>query len=160
MAKIGRNDLCPCGSGKKYKRCCMARDEAAAREKLAAAQAAAAAVHQHSDFCHDCAQELDDAANAVFALIDAGTFDAAEQAAHDVLARFPSVHDGYECLGRLHQAKGDHRQAVECYRRVIAFARNEPHLYDPDFVGHFQALIDRLEPAESMGALPPNPRDI
>lgn len=21
--KIGRNDLCPCGSGKKYKRCCM-----------------------------------------------------------------------------------------------------------------------------------------
>ena len=23
MAKIGRNDLCPCGSGKKYKRCCI-----------------------------------------------------------------------------------------------------------------------------------------
>jgi hypothetical protein len=22
MAKIGRNDPCPCGSGKKYKRCC------------------------------------------------------------------------------------------------------------------------------------------
>lgn len=21
--KIGRNDLCPCGSGKKYKKCCM-----------------------------------------------------------------------------------------------------------------------------------------
>ncbi|MCL2166154.1 MAG: SEC-C metal-binding domain-containing protein [Clostridiales bacterium] len=20
--KIGRNDLCPCGSGKKYKKCC------------------------------------------------------------------------------------------------------------------------------------------
>ena len=20
---IGRNDLCPCGSGKKYKRCCL-----------------------------------------------------------------------------------------------------------------------------------------
>jgi len=24
-AKIGRNDLCPCGSGKKYKKCCMPR---------------------------------------------------------------------------------------------------------------------------------------
>jgi len=24
--KIGRNDPCPCGSGKKYKRCCMGRD--------------------------------------------------------------------------------------------------------------------------------------
>jgi len=24
-AKIGRNDLCPCGSGKKYKKCCGAK---------------------------------------------------------------------------------------------------------------------------------------
>lgn len=24
-AKIGRNDLCPCGSGRKYKKCCMAQ---------------------------------------------------------------------------------------------------------------------------------------
>ena len=23
---IGRNDLCPCGSGKKYKNCCMLKD--------------------------------------------------------------------------------------------------------------------------------------
>ena len=26
--KIGRNDPCPCGSGKKYKKCCMLRDQA------------------------------------------------------------------------------------------------------------------------------------
>ncbi|HUF63469.1 MAG TPA: SEC-C metal-binding domain-containing protein [Verrucomicrobiales bacterium] len=25
--RIGRNDVCPCGSGKKYKRCCQARDQ-------------------------------------------------------------------------------------------------------------------------------------
>jgi Tfp pilus assembly protein PilF len=141
MAKIGRNDLCPCGSGKKYKRCCMTNDEAAARAALAAD-----AAHQQSHLCHDCSDRLDDAANAVFALIDARKFDAAEQAAHDVLARFPSVHDGYECLGRLYQAKGDNRQAADYYRQVIEFARNEPHLYDPDFVNHFQSLIDRLEP--------------
>ncbi|MEA1649028.1 MULTISPECIES: SEC-C metal-binding domain-containing protein [Nitrospirillum] len=24
QAKVGRNDPCPCGSGKKYKRCCGA----------------------------------------------------------------------------------------------------------------------------------------
>lgn len=29
MAKIGRNDPCPCGSGKKYKRCCLAEQAAA-----------------------------------------------------------------------------------------------------------------------------------
>ena len=27
-ARIGRNDPCPCGRGRKYKRCCLARDEA------------------------------------------------------------------------------------------------------------------------------------
>ena len=152
MAKIGRNDLCPCGSGKKYKRCCLAKDEAAHREKLAAANAAAtnaaataAAAHQHAHFCHNCSHQLDDAANAVFALIDAKKFDEAEPAAHDVLVRFPSTHDGYECLGRLYQVKGDYRQAADCYRRVIEFARREPHLYDPDFVDHFQDLIDRIE---------------
>jgi uncharacterized protein YecA (UPF0149 family) len=23
MIKVGRNDLCPCGTGKKYKKCCL-----------------------------------------------------------------------------------------------------------------------------------------
>ncbi|WP_320041797.1 SEC-C metal-binding domain-containing protein [uncultured Desulfobacter sp.] len=26
MAKIGRNTPCPCGSGKKYKKCCLGLD--------------------------------------------------------------------------------------------------------------------------------------
>lgn len=25
--KIGRNELCPCGSGKKYKKCCLMKGE-------------------------------------------------------------------------------------------------------------------------------------
>src|SRR4051794_29167854 len=33
--KVGRNDPCPCGSGKKYKKCCLAKDEAAARQASA-----------------------------------------------------------------------------------------------------------------------------
>jgi len=24
--KIGRNELCPCGSGKKYKKCCLIKE--------------------------------------------------------------------------------------------------------------------------------------
>ena len=28
MAKTGRNDLCVCGSGRKYKKCCEARERA------------------------------------------------------------------------------------------------------------------------------------
>ena len=25
MSKVGRNDPCPCGSGKKYKKCCLSK---------------------------------------------------------------------------------------------------------------------------------------
>jgi len=34
MAKIGRNAPCPCGSGKKYKKCCLAKEEEARRSRL------------------------------------------------------------------------------------------------------------------------------
>ncbi len=41
MSKVGRNELCPCGSGKKYKKCC----ESKALE--AAAQSAAQRLAEH-----------------------------------------------------------------------------------------------------------------
>ncbi len=49
MSKPGRNDPCPCGSGQKYKRCCLPKDQQAesAALKAAAAQAAEAAAHEH-----------------------------------------------------------------------------------------------------------------
>ena len=28
--KTGRNETCPCGSGKKYKKCCLTKDQVAA----------------------------------------------------------------------------------------------------------------------------------
>lgn len=33
MPKPGRNDLCPCGSGRKYKNCCLQKDLEAEKEK-------------------------------------------------------------------------------------------------------------------------------
>lgn len=38
----GRNDPCHCGSGRKYKQCCLEKDEAAARAARAKAAAEAA----------------------------------------------------------------------------------------------------------------------
>ncbi len=39
-AKPGRNEPCPCGSGKKYKKCCLAADELKARALMEQAEAA------------------------------------------------------------------------------------------------------------------------
>ena len=39
MAKLGRNEPCHCGSGKKYKKCCLSKDDGEARAAHAAAEA-------------------------------------------------------------------------------------------------------------------------
>ena len=36
MPKVGRNDPCPCGSGKKYKQCCMLRDRVEQTQEMTA----------------------------------------------------------------------------------------------------------------------------
>jgi len=36
MAKPARNDPCPCGSGKKYKHCCLGREERVFSKRLTA----------------------------------------------------------------------------------------------------------------------------
>ncbi len=51
--KPGRNDKCPCGSGRKYKHCCLEKDETAAREARAkAAEEAAAAQPTEEEVGH------------------------------------------------------------------------------------------------------------
>jgi TolA-binding protein len=145
MAKIGRNDLCHCNSGKKYKKCCMASDEAAARPAQPAAVPARRPSLASSVQEHDERDELTEASNAVVDMVQAGNLDAAEQAAHDLLARFPDVHDGYDRLGMVCEARGDHRQAADYYRKVINVIRDHPDNYDPGFEAVFQRLIDRLK---------------
>ena len=140
MAKTGRNDPCPCGSGNKYKRCCLAKHEAATRIAAAAARELATAEAE-------IAGELTTASNAVVDLIHAGELDAAEHAAHDLLARFPDVHDGYDRLGMICEARGDHRRAADYYRKAIDVIRQHPDEYAPDFEATFQRLVDRLDPS-------------
>jgi hypothetical protein len=146
MAKVGRNDLCPCGSGKKYKKCCLASDEAAARSPQPAAVAARRPSLASYVQEHDALDELTEASNAVVDMVQAGHLDAAEQAAHGLLARFPDVHDGYDRLGMVCEARGDRRQAADYYRKAIDVIRDHPDNYDPAFEAVFQKLIDRLEP--------------
>ena len=152
MAKAGRNDPCPCGSGKKYKRCCLEKDEAAASALAAATPsppkvasavklAELAAIYQDAD-----EDELTKASNAAVHLVRAGKLDEAEQAARALLERFPEVHDGWDRLGLVYETRGDHRQAADCYRKVIDFIRAHPDSYDPDFEAVFQKLVDRLDP--------------
>ena len=136
MAKIGRNDPCPCGSGHKYKRCCLSRDDAAAAERAAAERTAtrvrkATRSAPHAAISGDD-DGLDDASNVVIDLIDAGRLDEAEQAAQDLLARYPEVHDGLERLAMVAAVRGDRPRAAEYYRKAADFVHARAGWYDPE----------------------------
>lgn len=152
MAKIGRNDPCPCGSGKKYKQCCLAKDQAAAsaeRAKRPVVSPPARATLADILQIDDDTDQLTEASNAVVDMVRAGELDAAEQAANDLLVHYPEVHDGYDRLGMVYEARGDHRRAAEYYRKVIAFIRDHPDQYDADYEAVFQKLVDRLDPPDA-----------
>jgi tetratricopeptide (TPR) repeat protein len=145
MAKIGRNEPCPCGSGNKYKRCCLSRDEAAAAEHAAAAQRAAvqrfAALAAGFDDLND---GLDEASNRVVDLIDAHRLDEAEQAAHDLLRRYPDIVDGLERLAMVYRARGDRPRAAEYYRKAADFLRDHPEDFDSRTEAYLRAQADEL----------------
>ena len=161
MAKPGRNDRCSCGSGKKYKSCCLTADEAAEREQLIKAQAArderAADKRQSlrevretlmaklsgSEMLED---DLDAASNAVVALIRAGKLDEAEAAARDLLTRYPEVPDGWDRLGMVYEKRGENRQAADCYRRLIDFIRQHADDFDPETIDDYAARVAKLDP--------------
>jgi tetratricopeptide (TPR) repeat protein len=168
MPKTGRNDPCPCGSGKKYKRCCLAQDQAREQLALAAKRAELQAQGaQHSaKLAHYKAallqrlqglqglqepDELEQDSNAVIDLIQAGQLDQAERAARELLVRYPEVHDGHDRLGMVYEARGMPHEAAQCYRQVVEFIRANPHNYEPEFEQDFVELIDRLDPSPDAG---------
>jgi membrane protein involved in colicin uptake len=59
--KTGRNEPCPCGSGRKYKKCHLAADEKAESEAMTktAAEAAAKAKTEKKEEDHDHAHDHD-----------------------------------------------------------------------------------------------------
>ena len=171
MAKPGRNERCPCGSGKKYKACCLTKEETVERQALAKAQVArderAAEKRQHlrevrealvaklsgaddvvpeAHLQRDEGDELTTASNAVLDLIRAGQLNAAEAAARDLLVRFPEVPDGWDRLGMVHEKRGRNREAADCYRKLIAFVRQHPDDFDAQILDDYAARVAKLDP--------------
>lgn len=168
MSKVGRNEPCPCGSGKKYKKCCEARDQElsheqprrAEAERLAAIARALAekidlglgsALHwgEHEGEHPDEIYELSD---LVDALVKDGKFDEAEAAARKLEADYPDEPVGTECLASVYEARGLNQTAAELYRRAAAGmqARGEGNFCD--------CCHDRmLELAQRLDSAPPTP---
>jgi tetratricopeptide (TPR) repeat protein len=147
--KIGRNDPCHCGSGKKYKRCCLEEDQEGERLVREATAAALAASQAEEDEFYEWSDKLDDESNAVIDLIEADKLDEAEQAAHQLIKNYPEVHDGYDRLGMVYEARQEPKKAADCYRKVVEFLAENPTDDEQEMIADFQRLVQELDPPTS-----------
>jgi len=104
MEKIGRNAPCPCGSGKKYKKCCLPMHQESSAQEFSAEPFTL--VPEFTD--------LDRLSNSVVDLIEEGRLEEAETVCHQLLVRYPDQIDGTEMLAA----------PLDALRRIACRCRN------------------------------------
>jgi len=123
MAKIGRNQPCPCGSGKKHKRCCGA---VAAPSPPPTNVSSGAGVQPHHELCPCCVDELDERADRVADELIADHLDEAEALCHQLIADFPGEAEGLDLLSMIFEQRGLRDQALDLLRRASQIAHARP----------------------------------
>ena len=136
MAKIGRNDPCPCGSGKKYKKCCLLQQDGAKRYPF----------KQKMPFI-PVYTELDQLSNSVVDLIKENKLDEAEDVSRKLLDEYPDQVDGLNRLAMVYEARGKKRKAAEYYRKAANFAKSNEG-FDRKIIKWFLSEAKRVESEE------------
>lgn len=117
LGKAGRNDPCPCGSGKKYKKCCMGKDAEHAR--------AADTSHESSDehvgrrYPPARAAEIENAFKRGINHLDRNDFDQAARAFRSVLRLDSEHYKALTGLGRCLVELGMQAEARECFEKAL-----------------------------------------
>lgn len=123
MKKIGRNDPCPCGSGKKHKKCCLGQKS------------------KEGTWIYS---ELDQLSNSAVALIKQDRLDEAEKACQELMRTYPDQIDGIHRLAEVYEARGEKKKAAEYYRKAAEFAEAAEG-FDEQSVKNFMNDAHRLE---------------
>ena len=132
MSKVGPNDRCPCGSGKKYKKCCRL----ASAPTGYSAQDRRTAMEQLTFFIDEMMEDEEDGAFAEFwghflDRSDALPPDFAEMsnAVHEVWFAFDYVaEDGHRAVDTFLEQHGDFEPGERAY--LEAMRRSAMHLYE------------------------------
>ncbi len=115
MQKTGRNDPCPCGSGKKYKQCCLPKDAAAASPPLPTPTPKP---------IHPRPEQL----NLLADLFNSGRH--AEMAAlgQDLTRQFPESGQSWKALGTALQVQG--RDALHALSKAAQLLPGDPETHN------------------------------
>ena len=137
--KIGRNDQCPCGSGKKFKQCCEQTGTAPVQSvsndfnpqhtlQSAMAQHQAGNLAQAEALYKQVLQALPNQPDALHLLgliaKQKGDLKTAAQLMRKALAINPNYVEAYVNLGATLQEQNNLSEAADCYRKAIALRPN------------------------------------
>lgn len=130
-AGASRNDACPCGSGVKYKRCCLPEHETALASRRRG---------------HEWDADPDTPRNHALGLIREGHLDGAAAIADRMKQEFPELPDAHELRAMILEARGQPQQAIVDLRKVRALIEylDEGESYDPEFHRWLDREIERL----------------
>ena len=132
MAKIGRNAPCPCGSGKKYKKCCLL-PKAGRGQKYGSSTKFVPVYTQ-----------LDQLSNSVVGLIKQNRLDEAEAVSRKLLTDYPDQVDGLNRLAMVYEARGENSKAADYYHKAADFAKSNPD-FDKQMVNWFLSEARRMK---------------
>lgn len=134
MSKIGRNEPCACGSGKKYKKCCFLHPDA---KPTSASPIRYIPVYT----------ELDQLSNRVVDLINQNKLEKAEAVSRRLLAAYPDQVDGFDRLAMVCEARGEKKKAAQYYRKAADFAKSNLG-FDDNSIARFLFEAKKLESDE------------
>ena len=142
MANIGRNDLCPCGSGNKYKRCCLG---APPLTRTTVTTSEGASQPSQIELCDCCVDDLNDRADHVLDELLAGHVDQAEALCQTFLRDFPAQAEGLDLLSMILEQRGQRQQALDLLRQASAIAHAHPDEYDRETRSMMRERLTELE---------------
>lgn len=145
-----RNDPCPCGSGKKYKKCCLAQDQKSAADARRRRQAdeeerQLAEAAEHDEFMKHAAA-LEKLSNHANDLTRSGQWAEAESCCRELLQRFPEEIDGHHRSYECYKAKGDLVLAKVHAEATLLMVESREG-FDPGFPARLKKDIARFEHA-------------
>lgn len=115
MPKVGRNDPCPCGSGKKYKKCCMLKD----LEQELENQPDEEIPPEKKERRHPRADEIENNLNRAYKLLDERDFDHAARIFRNIMLMDSHHYKAMTGLGRCLIEMGMTKEACEFFEMAL-----------------------------------------
>jgi tetratricopeptide (TPR) repeat protein len=94
---------------------------------------------------NDGEDDLEETVDAALRFIHEDNLEQVETAARHLIDRYPDIPDGWEFLGHVHEKRGENREAIACYRRVLEIINRTPNDFDPEYTQRFEDQIAKLD---------------